>query len=567
MKLGTGGGIRRRLVPLAVVAVAAIVVAACGSSGSSKAGSTGSTGSTGSSGTPKSGGTLVIGAEQEPDCADWIGSCAGSSWGYWMMNPATIPHVYLATPQNTYQLGAVMAKDPVLSAGPPQTVTYTINPNAKWSDGQPITSADIQYTWDQIAHGQNIYSTVGYQYISEIQTPNPTTAVAVFSKPFADWKDLFGSDNFGILPSHILKGQDRDALMKNGYSWSGGPWIIQAWQKGQSITLVPNPNYWGQKPYLSKVVFQIISDTSAEAQDYKTGQFQMIYPQPQVTLADTVKAIPNSNFKVFNSLDYEGIWFNVTKAPLDDVRVRQALAYATDRNTIVSQLFGPIDPTLKPLQSSIPPSNAQYAVTPYAKYSLDLNKVTQLMTSAGWTKGPDGIWAKGGQPATIQIKSTAGNNRRALMEQILQSQWKAAGFNLTIQNEAAGTLFGEDLPSGNFQAGIYAQVPSSPDPGQCTIWCSANIPGPTNQNSGQNWDRINDPSLDNTWGPADTELNASKRTDLVKAGQNALGNLVPFIPIDPLPDVLVWSSKIKGPVADDDTTGAFWNMNYWWLSS
>jgi len=567
VKLGTMRGTRRRVAPLALVAVAAFVIAACGSSGSGKAANSGASSGSGSSGTPKSGGTLAVGIEQEPDCLDWIGACAGSSYGYWIANPETIPHVYLTTPQNTYQLGAVMASDPTLSAGPPQTVTYHINPQAKWSDGQPITSADFAYTWDQIAHGQNIYSTVGYQNISQIQTPNPTTAVAVFSKPFADWKDLFGSDNFGILPSHILKGQDRDSAMKNGYSWSGGPWVIQSWQKGQSLTLVPNPNYWGQKPYIQKVVYQFVSDTSAEAQDYKTGQFAMIYPQPQVTLADTVKNLPNSNFKVYPSLDYEGVWFNVSKAPLDDVRVRQALAYATDRKTIVTQLFGPVDPSLVPLQSSIAPNNTAFATTPFAKYTLNLSMVNQLMTSAGWAMDANHLWAKGGQEANIEVKSTAGNQRRALMEQILQSQWKAAGFNLTISNESAGTLFGSDLPAGNFVAGIYAQVPSSPDPGQCTIWCSANIPGPSNQNSGQNWDRINDPSLDNTWGPADTDLNVASRTQEVKAGQAALANLVPFIPIDPLPNVLVWSSKVKGPVGNNDTTGPFWNMNYWYMSS
>ncbi|HEV2369427.1 MAG TPA: peptide ABC transporter substrate-binding protein [Acidimicrobiales bacterium] len=548
--------------------MSALVMAACGSSGSTKASNSGtSSGATGSTGTPKPGGTLAVGIEQEPDCVDWLGSCSGSTYGFWIANPETIPHVYYTTPQNTYQLSPLMAKDPVLSVGPPMTVTYSINPQAKWSDGQPITSADFQYTWDQIVHGQNIYSTVGYSQISQIQTPNPTTAVAVFSKPFADWKDLFGADQFGVMPSHILQGQDRDAAMKNGYSWSGGPWIIQSWVKGQSMTLVPNPNYWAQKPYISKVVYQFVTDTSAEAQDYKTGQFMMIDPQPQPTLADTVKNLPGSTFKVYPSLNYEGLWFNVQKPPLNDVKVRQALAYATDRQTIVSQLFGSIDPSLQPLQSSIAPSNTAYAVTPYTKYSVNMNQVNQLMTSDGWAKGADGIWAKAGQEATVQIKSTSGNQRRALMEQILQSQWKAAGFNLTIQNETSGTLFGEDLPAGNFQAGIYAQTPTSPDPGQCVIWCSANIPGPANQNSGENWDRLSDPSLDNTWGPADTELNTTTRTQEVKAGQTALANLVPFIPIDPLPIVLVWSNKLHGPIAQNPTLGAFWNMNQWWIGS
>ncbi|HZU72597.1 MAG TPA: ABC transporter substrate-binding protein [Acidimicrobiales bacterium] len=545
---------------LVVLACVSVIAAACGSSGSSSS----STSTT--SGAVKHGGTLIVGAEQEPDCMDWIGSCAGSSWGTWMGNVTTMAKVYVTDPDNNYVLSPAMSSA-TLSAGPPQKVTYTISPKAKWSDGQPITSADFQYTWDQIAHGKDIYSTQGYSDISSVDTPSPNVAVATFIKPYAPWKDLFGADGFGILPSHILKGQDRDAAMKNGYTWSGGPWMMPAngWVKGQSITLVPNPNYYAQKPYLDKVVFQIITDTSSEAKAYQTGQFMMIYPQPQVTLAQTVKNLPNSNFKVYESLNFEGVWFNLQKPPLNDINVRQALGYATDRDLIVSQLFGPIDPSLKALEDGMSPGLTKYYQSNFSKYKLDLTKVDSLMKASGWAKNAAGYWAKNGQEADLTVKSTAGNARRELMEQILQSQWKTAGFNLTVANEQSGTLFGQDLPGGNFQIGIYAQTPTSPDPSNsgCIIFCTVNIPGPANQNSGENWDRVSDPSLDNSFGPADTELNDATRTSEVQKGQQALANLVPFLPLDPLPSVLVWSSKVQGPVGNNPTMGPFWNMNYW----
>ncbi|HEV2369428.1 MAG TPA: ABC transporter substrate-binding protein [Acidimicrobiales bacterium] len=481
------------------------------------------------------------------------------------MNPETVPHVYLVDAQNHYQRGAVMAKDPVLTTGPPQTVSYFIDPDARWSDGQPITSADIKYTWDQIVHGQDVYSTVGYSDISRIDTPSPTEAVAVFSKPYAAWRDLFGADDYGILPSHILAGQDRDAVMRNGYSWSGGPWLIQSWQKGQSITLVPNPQYWGKKPYLDKVVFQIITDTSTEASDYKAGRFDLVYPQPAASVVATLHEVPGSQLVVRPSLDYEGIWLNVTKAPLDDVKVRQALAYATDRNAIVRQALGSVDAGLKPLQSSIPPGETTFAAAAFSRYAPNPAMVDQLMTGAGWARGAGGTWVKNGQPATIQIKSTAGTERRALMESLLQSQWSAAGFSVSVQDESVGTLVGQDLPVGNFQTAVYAEFPASPDPGQCVLWCSADVPGPANLDTGQNWTRITDPALDLTWGAADSELNPTKRAQEVKAGQAALANLVPFIPLDNLPDVLAWRTRLRGPVGDDSSSGPFWNMEQWYL--
>ena len=523
------------------------------------------TGSAGPDAGPRRGGTLVIGAEQEPQCADWIGSCAGVAWGYWMMNPETIPHVYLTTPGNTYQLGAVMARPPVLAAGPPQTVSYFINPKARWSDGRPITSADFRYTWEQITQGQGIYSTVGYSDIVRIETPTPREAVAVFSRPYAAWRDLFGADNFGILPSHILEGHDRDAAMKDGYSWSGGPWLIQSWQRGQSITLVPNPDYWGKRPYLGKVVFRIVTDPEIEAQGYKSGQDQLIYPEADVDLVSAVRSLPGSTFRVYAGLAFEGVWFNVTRFPLSDAKVRLALAYATDRDTIVSLLLGPIDPSMQPVQSSVAPADAGYATTPFSRYHLDLTRVDQVMTADGWVRGPDGVWARGARRASIELRTTAGNTRRSLMETVLANEWRTAGFAVTISNEAAQALFQQDLPAGNFGAAIYDLPASSPDPGQCAIWCSSEIPGPSNLNSGTNWDRISDPALDAAWGAADSELDSTKRAQEVRAGQAALATLVPFLPVAPVPDVLVWRSRLHGPVGDDATSGPFWNMQYWWL--
>ena len=511
------------------------------------------------------GGSITIGAESEPACADWIDTCAGSSWGYWMMNPETIPHVYVVDPQNRYVLGAVMAGQPTLSAGPPQTVTYHINPNAVWSDGKPITSADIRYTWDQIVHGEDIFSTIGYSDIADIRTPSPNVAVAVFAKPYAAWKDLFGADDYGILPSHILQGQDRDALMRNGYSWSGGPWLIQSWEKGQSITLVPNTNYWGPKPNLDRVTFEIVTDTASEVERYKAGRFDLIYPQPDAGLAGSVARLSGSTLQVYPGLAYEGVWFNVTHFPLDDLAVRQALAYATDRTRIVTDALAHLQPRIAALQGSIAPSDAPFASVPFSRYVANPTMVTNLMTGAGWAKDPAGIWSKGGQEAAVQLKSTAGNARRDLIESALSEQWRAAGFAVSIQNESFSTLFGTDLPAGNFQAAVYANFPASPDPGQCVVWCSANIPAPANQNSGQNWTRINDPALDLVWAAADGELNPVKRTQDVRAGEAELANQVPFIPLDVLPDLLVRRDRLAGPVGDDASSGPFWNMERWYL--
>jgi peptide/nickel transport system substrate-binding protein len=536
----------------------------------SKSSSTNTSPTTGGSGptttvAAKQGGDITLGAEQEPDCMDWIGSCSGAAWGVYTVQTNVMPRAYDYT-DSGYKPSVLLTGPAELVTTPKQVVTYHINPAAVWDDNTPITSHDFKYTWDQIANGKDIYDKTGYSQISGVDDTDPHTAVVTYSSPFPDWRGLFGGF-YGVFPSHLLEGKDRDALMKDGFSFSGGPYKIDHWTKGTEVKLVPNPNFWGKKSNLASVTFKFITDTAAEQQDYKSGQILASYPQAQPG-GEALKGSPGTYFDAVSGLSYEGLWFNVEKAPLDSKAVRQALGYATDRNAIVAQLFAPIQPDIKPIQSWFTPAYAAYS-TPFSKYKLDLGMVNTLMTGDGWTKGSDGIWAKGGTKANLELKTTTGNKRRQLTAQILQTQWQTAGFALTITPEKASVLFGQDLPGGTFQIGLYAQTPTDNDPGQCVIWCSKNIPTAANSNSGQNFDRVNDPNLDKPWLDADTNLDDSARITDAQNGQQILADIVPALPVDPFPDIVVVNSdKLgtqQGTFQHNFAYGPFTYLNYWFL--
>src|SRR5438132_4175187 len=185
------------------------------------------------------------------------------------------------------------------------------------------------------------------------------------------------------------------------------------------------------------------------------------------------------------------------------------------------------------------------------------------MTGDGWAKGGDGIWAKGGQKANLVIRSTTGNKRRELTEQILQSQWKEAGFGLTVDNQKSGILFGTTLPAGDFQIALYAQTPTDPDPGQCTNFCKANIPTPTNK-SGANYTRTDDAQIDQTWTQIDNEIDVSKRHTEVTQGYTQLADFVPALPVDPLSDVVIYNkAKLGGPISSNPVYGMYYNLGDW----
>lgn len=338
--------------------------------------------------------------------------------------------------------------------------------------------------------------------------------------------------------------------------------------KGTSITLVPNEAFYGDKPYLDSIAFRFLPDTKAGQDALLSNQVSMIYPQAQPG-QDALATASGIKLDVKTGLQYEALWFNTEKPPFDSRAVRQAVAYSIDRDAIVKQLFAPIQPDIKRIDSFATPAYDTYS-TPYAKYSpVDNDRITSLMTGDGWAKGSDGIWAKGSQKASFEVKSTTGNDRRSLTLQIMQSQLKTVGFDMTINLVRPPDLFGVDLPSGQFTAGLYAQNPPSNDPALCAYFCSKNIPAPSNNDEGQNFTRTNDPAIDQQWLQVDTEVDPEKRTALVKQGHAAIAEAVPGVPLDPFPDIIAYSDRIQvvggGNVKHNLSFGPWYYANTWFL--
>ena len=550
---------------LVLLLVIAMVAAACGGDDDNESSSTNTTQSAES--VPQ-GGTLVLGAEQQGDCTDWMGSCGGTSWFFWSIGSQTMPRTYSVEKSGDgweYKATDLLTGDADLKTSPKQVVTYHINPKAKWSDNTPITSKDFKFTWDQVAHGKDIYDRSGYDKVESVDDSDPATAVVTFKEPYADWKSLFGSQ-FGIYPAHLVKDHSEIA---NGYNWSAGPWKLDHWTKDVEWVLVPNENYWGPKPKLDKVVFKLISDTSAEFQAFKAGEVLGIYPQPQLDAVDQINAgLPGAKAQYSGQTgNAEALWFNNEKPPFNDRNVRQAIAYSLDRDAIVKRLFGGVKVD-KALQTITAPILEPFAtLDAFSKYKKDLTKVESLMKASGYAKGSDGIWAKGGQKAVFEIKSTTGNKRRELTEQIVQQQLKEAGFQMNINNQKSGDLFGDILPKGDFQVALFANVLTSFYPSNCNLFCSKNIPTAANGFSGNNWYRVNNPDLDKDYGKVDTALNESDGQSANKSGDKVLADAAHVIPLDPLPNILLTNTKIVGPVSDNPVMGPFWKLYQWGLQA
>jgi peptide/nickel transport system substrate-binding protein len=356
-------------------------------------------------------------------------------------------------------------------------------------------------------------------------------------------------------------------MMAEGYDFSGGPWLLDAWERGTEVRLVPNENYWGELPKLDEVIFRIMPDTAAEFQAFTAGEVLAIYPQPQLDAIEEINAgIEGAQSAVSTETpNTEALWLNNAVPPFDSQAARQAFAYAIDRSAIVERLFGDVGVD-EPLQGFNAPILGDFGdPDAFSIYEQDLDQVDELMEGDGWEKGSDGIWAKGGDRAEIVFKTTSGNARRELTQQIIQDQAAEAGFEITIDNREAGDLFGVDLPQGDYQMALYAQVMTGLDPTLCNLFCSQNIPTEENEFSGQNWTRTNVEGLDEPLIAVDQELDRDVQSEAQAEADALLAESATSISLDPLPNILLWSDDILGPVEENPNPilGPFHNMHLW----
>jgi peptide/nickel transport system substrate-binding protein len=553
---------RRRWGTAARVAVALLAVTAAGASCTSGSDVGARRTSSVLEGTPvpvPSGGTLVFGLEGEPGCLDWIGSCGVTSAGFWAANVTTIPRAFAVEHSGdgwTYQPTNLLLGEPSVVAGSRPVVTYTINPAAVWSDGVPITSADFSYTWRQVVSGPGVEDRAGYREIASIDDSDPSMVVVTFASPVADWKALF-SGRVGVLPAHLLAGRDRAEQLANGYGWSGGPWKIASWKKGADLTLVPNDRYWGTKPKLDKVTFTFIEGGAEALKAFKAGEVLGIMP---ATDLDVIRdfAAGSEALRVNDTdetLETIGLAFNVTQAPFDDARVRQAIAFAVDRDAFHSKPPASFTPSLL---SSFADSEAQNV------YRHDLRRVESLMKAAGWRKNGDDAWTRRGVIASVAIMARAGDEDLARVGRILVMQLRAAGFEASFADRPAANLE-KELASGEFGVVLQRFSLGSLYPNGCAVWCSKNIPAAGNGFTGGNIFRVRDDALDKALAVVESSLDAGVAKAANQQADRMLAEGAYALPIETRPAVLVTSAKVVGMVVDNPVMGPFWHLSTWGL--
>jgi peptide/nickel transport system substrate-binding protein len=419
-------------------------------------------------------------------------------------------------------------------------VTYTIRDDANWGDGKPVSTDDVVFTWKV---GRHKKSGVGnmefYRSLYRIDVKGPRTFTMHFDKLTFQYNAING---FELIPAHLDEANftdpvayknrtafDTDTTNKGLYY---GPYLIDRVVTGSHVVLAPNPTWWGRKPHFKRIVVRVIPNTAALEANLLSGNIDMIAGELGLTV-DQAIAFEKRHGGKFNiiykpGLIYEHIDLNLDNLILRDIRVRRALIYAIDREAISEKLFAGRQPVA---HTSVNPLDWVHA-DDVPKYPYDPKKAAKLLNDAGWTMRKRGVrHDKKGKRLGLEIMTTAGNRSRELVEQVLQSQWKAAGIDVRIRNEPARVFFGQTVTERRFSGlAMYAWI-SAPEGVPRTTLHSAHIPTPDNNFAGQNYTGFRNAEMDGLLETIEVELDRSKRKKLWRRLQEIYATELPVIPL------------------------------------
>ena len=519
---------------------------------------------------------MTVVFDQEPDqavalfsnmtFAAWLWQIVGVGPGKWDDKNNLVPYAAADIPS--------LANGGIAVDG--LTVTWKLKPCLFWSDGQPITSGDLAFTWKAMVDPHNAPgSRAGWEQISGIDTPDAQTAIIHFKSIYPAWPTLFdlGPNNrgSGILPEHIFRGQTQ--LEKNAQvhqpTWAGGPFAIKEWIPGNQLTLVRNPNYFGDKPKLDYIDIKFVTDPATGLAMLKSAQADLMVNLEEPDIP-SVQDLANSGtrLRVDPAPDVERLFFNLgtTKGqvvdgnvigasdvagfcPFQDVNVRKAIMLGINRLAFIQDN---LKEDQRFLTASLWPNSYWYN-SGLAPYPYDPAQANQLLDAAGYKAGPDGIRAGvcNAKPVKFSLGiETTNAPLRVDGVTAIRADLKQIGIDIKPNAIPIGTFFdgyeqGADLPRGKFDMAIFTER-YFPDPDAASLWGCANVPNKDNP-GGTNVYHLCDPALDQLFAQGLSSADPVARQKTYEQVQQYMYDNVLVVPLYARANVYAYSDRLVFP--------------------
>jgi peptide/nickel transport system substrate-binding protein len=441
------------------------------------------------------------------------------------------------------------------------TIIYHLHRNVKWQDGAPFDADDVIFTYNTIMNRKNFVVTrAGYELISSIAAPDKYTIVVHLAKPYAPFVRIFfavSSTSFCVLPKHLLAGlPDLNRADFNNHPIGTGPFKVVSYEKDVEVRFVANPSYFRGPPRLREIEYHIVPSDNTLLTQIKTHEIDVYYRASEAQMP-SLTGIPGTKIYATAFTRFGDIGFNGSHPPLDDVRVRRALAYATNKADLIAKITHGVN---IPADSDQPPF--LWAFDPNVrKYPFDPARARALLDAAGWVPGPDGIRRKNGQPLLLVMSGYTGSATLTATQEVVQREWRDVGVDVEIKDYPSDILYAPVGEGGIEQSGKFDAIVESwgngSDPDDYVLFGCANAP----------------PNGWNVYHICDPQLEAAEHTALISndpAVRKAQYAIVQERLADQVPVIFLWFERYI-TITNSDFTGyrpshvgsTWWNPWEW----
>ena len=408
-----------------------------------------------------------------------------------------------------------------------KTVTFKLREGVVFHDGQPLTSADVQFSIMDVAKVTHPRGPNTFAAVTEVETPDDHTLILKLSEAAPYMMMAFSSYETPIIPKHVYGEGDLRTHPNANDPVGSGPFKFVEWKKGQYIRLDRNPDYWKEgQPYLDRIVARIIPDPSTRTAALEKGEAHFA-AMGAVPFNDAKKLAENPNLTVTTKghemiSPVSELLLNTERKPLDDKAVRQAIAYAMDRQFIIDNIwFGYGKPATGPMSSNFAPSGLYSADVKSYQVADGVERANQILDEAGYEKNADGIRFE-----LIHDSLPYGQEWTRFGEYVQQALGKA-GIKVTIRQEDVPRWLKRTYTDHDFDTTAnYLYNLSDPVIGVHRAVHSSTIRPGTVFTNGSYW---SNPKTDELLNMAKIEPDADKRSALYAEALAFLSEEIPII--------------------------------------
>ncbi|MEY9894826.1 peptide/nickel transport system substrate-binding protein [Catenulispora sp. MAP5-51] len=398
----------------------------------------------------------------------------------------------------------------VTSTSPYQVVTYHLNPKAKWSDGAPLDASDYIATWKADNGSDPAYNaanTKPFVNISDVKAGKDNFEVVVtFKTPYADWPAIFST----VYPSKYIGTADEfNKGWLEKFPVTAGPFKLDANglnKTDQTVTVVADPNWWGDKPKLDKIVFKTMK-RDAMAGAFANGAVDQFAVGVDADALSAAKKVAGAEIRKAAGPDWRHLTINGQSPALKDVLVRKAIFEAVDRDAIRDSDLAGLDwQSTETLNNHIYMSNQKGYQDNSGGLKFDPVQAKKDLTAAGYTIGSDGKAMKDGRQLEFNLVAFAGikvsTNEANLVQQML-----ADNLGIKVDINAYDKVFDDYLTPGKFDLTAFTWSDSVFGVANAQSFYANPL---TPDNIGQNYTRIGSKAIDDAFAKAESDTDAKQ---------------------------------------------------------